>query len=203
MSRQPLGARFSSLADAVARALALILGLALAWYGLMTVLLAAKVDPQTVDSISGYRTAYEELAALGPEDVDGTVRAVAAGAGLAAFLLFGWLALRMLPRPYVARGDLDLTDGDRGATEVSPRALERVAESAALRERAVASAGARWSDESVDLGVSLRGAGDIPDTLRSVRARAREALGEHGLPVVAVHVTLTGFESKSQRRELS
>jgi hypothetical protein len=203
MRRQPLGARFSSAADAVARFLALIIGAALAWYGLMLVLLAAKVDPETVNAISGYRTVYEELAALGPDDVEGTVRAVAAAVGLVAFLLFGWLALRMFPRPYVARSDLELPAGEHGATQVAPRAVERVAESAALHERSVTSASARWSDESVYVGVSLRSAGEIPETLREVRRRVREELGEHGLPVVPVNVALTGFESKSQRRELS
>jgi hypothetical protein len=38
--------------------LALLVGLALLWYGLMALLLAVKVSSGTANSLSGYRTAY-------------------------------------------------------------------------------------------------------------------------------------------------
>ncbi len=46
----------------------MLLALALVWYGVMVILLAAKVSPHTVNSISAYRTIYDTLAgfALSP-----------------------------------------------------------------------------------------------------------------------------------------
>lgn len=201
--RQPLGARFSSLADAVARTLALLLGAALVWYGLMTVLLAAKADPGTVDAISGYRTAYEWLAGLDAADVDGTVRGLAALAGLATLVLCGWLAVRLIPRPYVARHEVRLASGAHGATELGPRALERVAEVAAREQVAVTEAGARWGGERLSVDVTISSARGVPATLRDVRGDVRAALDEHGMPRVPVDVTLAGIDARPQRRELS
>ena len=87
--RQRVRVRRSPLAI-LGRALALLLGLALIWYGLMLLLLALKTPRDTVESLSGYRAAFDWLAALQPPDVDGGVtRAIVAGAGLLAFVVFG------------------------------------------------------------------------------------------------------------------
>lgn len=201
--RQPLGARLSTVADVAARALALLLGAALVWYGLMAALLAAKVDPGTVDAISAYRTAYDWLAGLGPEDVDGDVRWIAALAGLVVFVVCGWLALRLIPRPYVARRELSLERDAHGTTEVAPRALERLAEAAAHARDDVAGAAARWGDHRLAVDVTARSPRDVPAVLREVRGDVREALDRHGVPVVPVDVTLAGIETRPQRRELS
>ena len=64
------------------RALLLLFAVALIWYGLMLVLLALGVAPETVDQISGYRTAYDYLAGLVPEDISDTTRIVVAASGL-------------------------------------------------------------------------------------------------------------------------
>ncbi|MBA3408537.1 MAG: hypothetical protein H0U06_10890, partial [Solirubrobacterales bacterium] len=70
MLRQRLRERTSPLM-LVGRLVTLVFALALVWYGLMTVLLALKVSPSTVNTISGYRTAFDWLSGLTPSDVDG------------------------------------------------------------------------------------------------------------------------------------
>lgn len=186
----------------VGRVLLVLFALALIWYGLMLLLLALKISPETVDTLSGYRTAYDYLAGLTPEDITGVTRLIAAIAGLLAFLLFGYLALQELPRPYLARSDWRFSEGQRGFTEIEPRAIERVAEAAALEQREVSSVSGRYGTDDIVLNVEVRRARDVAETLRAVRHGVRESLERHGLPSVPVNVTLTGFDRK-QRRELS
>ncbi len=50
------------------RALTLLFGVVLVWYGLMVVLLAVKTSPHTVNSISAYRTLYHDAAGLTARD---------------------------------------------------------------------------------------------------------------------------------------
>ena len=103
MPRQRVRERTSPLI-VLGRLITLVFALALIWYGLMTLLLALKVSPSTVNSISGYRTVFDWLSGLSPTKVDGSVtRGIVAGAGVLAFLVFGYLALKQLPRPYLAR----------------------------------------------------------------------------------------------------
>ncbi|MBV9002419.1 MAG: hypothetical protein JO304_25410, partial [Solirubrobacterales bacterium] len=145
MPRQRVRERPSVLA-VVGRLVPLVLALALIWYGAMLVLLAAKVSPSTVNGLSGYRTAYNYLSGLTPADVDGSgTRAILAGAGVAAFLVFGYLAFKQLPRPYLARRELTLADDARGAVVVEPRAIERMAEVAAKAHPAITNARGRYS----------------------------------------------------------
>ena len=200
MPRQRLRLRGSPLAF-LGRALIVLLAAASIWYGLMFLLLALKVDPDTVNGLSGYRSAYDYLADLKPGDVDGPFRLIAGLGGLAAFLVFGYLTLRELPRPYLARSDFQLEEKANGVTEIGPRAIERVAEAAALELPSVASASGRYGTDDLALDVSVARARDLGKTMRSVRTRARQRLEEHGLPELPVNVTLTGFERKG-RREL-
>ena len=202
MPRQRLRTRTSPLA-ALGRVVVALFALALIWYGLMTLLLAFKVSPDTVDSISGYRTVYDELARTSAADVrDQTTRLITGLAGLAALLIFGCLALKEIPRPYLARHDLDLLEDDRGTVTVAPRAIEHMAEMAAEGHPFVASASGRYGGDDLAVAVTVRRAHDVADTLTDVRTRVRRALGDHDLPVVTVDVTLTGFDRKT-RRELS
>jgi hypothetical protein len=200
MLRQRLRFRSSPLAY-LGRVLVAIVGAALVWYGLMLLLLALKVDPASVNDLSGYRSAYDYLAGLGPQDVDGPVRLLAGLAGLACFVVFGYAAIKQLPRPYLARSELQLEEQQRGITEIGPRAIERVAEAAALEHPAVASATGRYGTDDLALDISVGRARDLGQTLRAVRDRAYQRLTEHGLPALAVNVTLTGYHRKG-RREL-
>jgi uncharacterized alkaline shock family protein YloU len=186
----------------IGRLLVLALALALVWYGLMTALVALKlISPATADQLSGYRTAFDYLAGLTPGSFSTTARLIIAAIGILAFLVFGWLALKELPRRRSARAELQLKEDDRGSASIQPRAIERIAETAATENSAVTGANGRFGTEQLAVTVSVRRARDIPDTLRDVQGRVRDALAQHGLPVVPVDVTLTGFDRK-QRREV-
>ncbi|MGI8593830.1 MAG: hypothetical protein ACR2ML_05610 [Solirubrobacteraceae bacterium] len=201
MLRQRLRNRTPKLVI-VSRVLLFLVAAALVCYGLMVILLAFKIAPDTVDEISGYRTAFEELSFLTPSDVDGPVRAIVAMAGVLAFLLFGWLAFKELPRPYLARGDLELGSDERGELSVEPRAIERAAEIAACEHPSVSSASGRYGNDDLEIAVSVRRARGLPETLDDVQERVRASLERHGLPAVPVHVNLTGYDRR-QRRELN
>ena len=200
MPRQRIRERPSVLM-VVGRIVPLVLALGLVWYGLMLVLLAVKVSPSTVNAISGYRTAFNYLSGLTPDDVDGGVtRAIIAGSGIAAFVVFGYLAVKQLPRPYLARRELPLTVDEHGEVSVEPRAIERIAEVAAGRHSAVTTARGRYSVDDLAVEVSVRRARDLATTLHDAQQRVADALEDHELPAMAVNITLTGYDR--QRREL-
>ncbi len=201
MIRQRINLRTPLLAYLV-RALMLVLALGMFWYGLMVLLLAVKVSPDTVNEISAYRTLYHDAATLTPSDFTTLVRLIAGFAGLFAFLLFIYLALQELPRPYLARGDVPLGEQQTGKTTVKPRAIERVAELAAQGNPDVTSAAGRLGDRELNLSIGARRASTAADTLRDVRARVSADLERHELPSLPVNVTLTGYDRKT-RRELS
>lgn len=201
MIRQRINLRTPALAYVV-RALTVLLGVALLWYGLMVVLLAVKVSAHTVNEISAYRTLYHDAASLKSSDFTTTTRLIAGFAGLLVFGACIYLALQEVPRPYLARGAFTIGDRDRGDTTVEPRAVERVAEIAALDHRQVTQASGRLGDEQVDLQVHIRSARGIADTLRDVQRRVSDALAQHGLPSLPINVTLTGYD-RTTTRELS
>lgn len=200
MLRQRVRTR-TSRSTVVGRVLVGLLGIALVWYGLMLLLLALKFDAGFVSSISGYRSAYDYLAALTPSDIDSTTRAITAISGIAAFLIFGFLALRALPRPYLARHDRLICESDRGDLEVKARAVERVAEIAACQLGVVSSARARAGETRIAIDVGLTSARQPAADLAEVRTHAHAALDAHGLTAEPVDVTLVRFDRK-QRREL-
>lgn len=183
-------------------ALAVVFAGALVWYGLMLLLLALKLSPGVVDTISGYRTAFDFLVGLTPQDIGATTRLIAGVAGLLAFLLFGYGALKMLPRPRLARGSVTLADDEIGTVELRPRAAERIAEVAALENPAVSAAAGRLGDEELTVDLHVSRAREVAEAMRDVQRRVREAIERHGLPAQAVNVTLTGFD-RATRRELS
>ena len=198
--RQRLRARRSPLVY-LGLLLLVPVALGLVWYGAMLVALAFKASPETVNAISGYRDAYDFLAGVEADDVTERVRLITGLAGLAAFVVFGYLAWKQVPRPYLARGELDLRESAHGATTVQPRAIERAAEIAARAHPAVADATGRYGEDGIDLDIHVERAGDVSGTLRDVQRRVGEALRLHDLPHVPVSVTLTGFE-RQRRREL-
>lgn len=201
MLRQRLRTRRFALADTLLRVVAVVIALALIWYGAMTVLLALKADPHTINSLSAYRTIYDHLAAITAADIGGRVRIIAAAAGVACFVAFASVAWRALPRPYLARGDLDLTSGgERGSTVVSARAIERAAEVAALADPLVVAAAGRYGSEDLAVTVTVRQASALADTLRAVQRRLIAALHEHELPHLPINVTLASVD-RSHRRE--
>ena len=202
MFRQRLRERTSPLVF-FGRLLVFLFAVALVWYGLMTLLLAIKISPNTVNAISGYRTAFDWLTSLTPQEVDGTTtRAIIAGAGLIAFVVFGYLALKEIPRPHLTRHDLELAADDHGAITIQPRALERLAETAAQENPIVTSASGRYSQDDLTVTITVRRARDLADTLRGTQQRVTHALEQHHLPTLPVNVTLTGYDRR-HRRELT
>jgi hypothetical protein len=199
MFRQRVRERTSPLMI-VGRIFTLLFALALIWYGLMLVLLALKVSSATVNSISGYRTAFDWLSGLQPHDVDGaTTRAIVAGAGLLTFLVCGYAALKQLPRPYLARRELDLHADDQGEVTIEPRAVERLAEIAAREHPTISDARSRYAVDDLSVDVTVRRARDVPGALRDAQQRVVDALGQHELPAMPVNVTLTGYDRKHKR----
>ena len=196
MPRQRVRVRVPPAAS-VARALVVLLALALVWYGVMVILLAAKVSPHTVNSISAYRTIYDTLARLRP--VTGIERAIIAGCGVVVFLLAGYLAVRMLPRPYLARHDLELDEHGRGRTVVEPRTMERIAEAAAKRNAAVTASRGRYASENLTVELTVDQADALSDTLGDVQRRVAQDIESHQLPGVRVTVTLAGYDRRKGR----
>lgn len=201
MPRQRVRERPSFLLLA-GRLLALLVGLALVWYGLMVLLLAVKVSPATTNSLSGYRTAFNWISGLTPAKVDGSgTRAIIAGAGVVSFLLFGYLAIKQLPRPYLTRRELALRSDPQGELRVEPRAMERLAEVAATSEAGITDARGRYSVDDLAVEVTVRRARNVAVTLKAAQERVISALAEHGLPPMTVNVTLSSYDRR-ERREL-
>src|ERR1700680_1209289 len=137
------------------RIVLVLFALALVWYGAMLVMLAFKVSPHTVNQLSGYRSAYNYLAGLKPRDITDDTRLIAGLAGLAGFLVFGYLAFKEIPRPHRTRGELRLVDDERGAVDVAPRAIERAVEGAALERDDVQDAAARYATDELAVTISV------------------------------------------------
>jgi hypothetical protein len=201
MLRQRVRARSFPVARIAADAVVVVFALALIWGGAMLVLLAFKVSPGTIDELSGYRTAYDHLARLGPEDISASTRLIAALAGTAACLAFGFLAWRAIPRPYLARIDLRLAEDERGIVDVSARAIERAVEIAALDHPAVEAARARYGTDDLTVDIVTGRADTLAATLQDVHQRTRDSLAQHELPPLPVNITLVRFE-RTNRREL-
>jgi hypothetical protein len=200
MLRQRIRADQSALAVA-GHVFGILVLLAIAYYGVVLALAAfGVISAATADAITGYRTAFDALATATPEAVDGVARIVIGVVGLVAFLLFGYLAFKQIPRPRLSRSELELQRDNRGVVTMSPRAVERAVESAALGNRAVSEVRGRYGSEDVAVDVTVTRARDIDQTLRDVQRRARRALEEHELPAAPVNVTLTKFEGPQQRR---
>ncbi|MDQ6750152.1 MAG: hypothetical protein M3Z33_05285 [Actinomycetota bacterium] len=200
MLRQRLRLRHSPTLH-LGRVIVCLFALAVIFYGVMVMLLAFKVGGGSVNAISAYRDVYDFLADLKPGDVTPLRRAIAAGAGLLAFLICGYLALKQIPRPYLARQTLTLESVDRGETSIEPRALERLAEVSAMGHPAVTSAAGRYGTDELTVGVEVHRGRELDETLRDVQRRVAAALYSHDLPATRIDVTLTGFD-RQQRREL-
>ena len=198
MLRQRIRSRTSPVVF-VGRALVALLALGLIWGGVAVALLSLKVDAATVNDITGYRSVYDFFTGLGAADFGGTTRLILGLVGVAALLLFGYLAWRAIPRPYLARRALNLPAADRGDVVVEPRAIERLAEASALRQRGVSAAGGRYGGDDLSVNVSLRRTNQPAQVLHRVQSAVHDALEAHGLPSVPVNVTLSGYEQKTGR----
>jgi hypothetical protein len=200
MPRQRVRSRTSPVSY-IGRLLLILACLALIWYGLIVLLLALGfLRADDADRISYLYSGFDFLAGLQASAFgSGTVRAIMLGGGLVAFLVFGYLALKEIPHPYLARHTLELGEDDRGVVAVEPRAIERAAEGAAYGNPAVSAAAGRYSDDDLEVDVSITRPSEVPETLRDVQQRVTDVLGRHDLPPHTVSVILTGYEPERPR----
>jgi hypothetical protein len=201
VTRQRVHLRTPALAYAV-RLLTIVFGAALVWYGTMIILLAVKVSPPTVNSISAYRTLFNDIVSLNPGDFTTSVRLIAGFGAFLAFLILVYLALQELPRPYLARGPISLGEQPQGETVARARAIERLGEIAAQTDPDVTSASGRLGDRELAVSISVRRAGQAAETLTGVHQKVRNALTQHELPNLPVNVTLIGYD-RTTKRELA
>jgi len=201
MLRQRVFTRSFPLARVAADGLVLISALVLVWGGAMLVALAFKSSPDTINGLSGYRTAYDYLAGLEPQDITASARLIAAIGGLGACLIFGYLAWRTVPRPYLARTDLRLASDVRGSVDVNPHVIERVAEIAVLDHPVIIAARARYATEDLTVDITASRADELAAMLDDAHTRARDSLARHDLPPLPVNITLVRLERET-RREL-
>ena len=199
MIRQRIHLRTPALV-LLTRALTLLLSALLIWYGTMLVLLAAKVAPHTVNSLSAYRTVYNWLAKLRMADFSTARRLVAGFGGLLAFFVLIYLALQELPRPYLARHDVLLEQEPKGSLTIEPRAIERLAEIASCANDDVSSSLARLEQDSLTLNIGVYSAHRVAATLADVRRRVVGELERHELPELPVNVTVAKFEPTTGRK---
>lgn len=198
MPRQRLGLP-SGIRTTLGQKLMLPVGLLLLWGGVVVVLLAAGLAPADVQSSTGYRTVYDELAAVGPASWDSTTATVVAVAGVVLFLLLLALGWAQRITPHLARTDLVLADDDLGTVTVQPRAIERAAEVAAGRGAAVHAVRARLGEDELTITIHARGADELPDTLRGAHRRVTAALQDAGTPQKTVRVVVTRFTAPATR----
>ena len=194
MIRQRVHLRSGVLVELLLRMLVSVLGLALVFYGAMVLLAALKLSPSTINQISGYRTVQHALESITAANISGQDRIIVAVAGVLCLIIFGWLAWRSLPRPYLARTRIALDqDQERGQTEIAPRALERAAQLIAHRDPHVTDARARSDQHAVEITVQLRDLDlDLLEPMQRIQGRVRDGLAEQGFPAVAIDLTLAG-----------
>lgn len=191
----------SGILTTLGQKLLLLAGLALVWGGAVVLALAAGVSPADVQTWTGYRSVYDELARFGPARWGDPEAAIVAAAGIVLFvvlLALGW-AQRLTPQR--ARTAVTLTDDELGVVTVHPRTIERTAEIAARAAADVHAVRARLDDDHVEVAVHARRAGELPDTLRDVQRHVADALTTLGVPQKTVRVVVTRF-SAPQTREL-
>lgn len=198
MPRQRLGLPGGVLTT-LGQKLMVLVGLALVWGGAVVVLLAAGVAPADVQTYTGWRTVYDELAALGPASWDDTTAIVVAVVGVVLFLVLLRLGWAQRITPHLARTDEVLRDDELGTVTVDPRAIERAAEIAAGRGAAVHAVRARLGEDELTVTIHARGADEIAETLRGAQQRVRAALQDTGTPEQSVRVVVTRFTAPSTR----
>jgi hypothetical protein len=200
MTRWAIAPRPRRLARVWGRMATGALALVLIWYGAMLALLAAKLSPHTINTISGYRTVYNNVADLRHADFTTPVRLIAGLAGFVAFCFFLWLAAHHLAPGGVGQRALTIADEDDGSTTVKARVIEHLAEITARGHAEVTHATGHLHEDQLDVDIDTCRPDSAAHVLRIVAARILDALAGHELPPVTVNVTITGYEPTTQRQ---
>lgn len=199
MRVRPHLARARALPHRAAWLVLALTGLAATYYAVVLALLAAKADPGTLQAISGYRATYDALAGLHTGQATTTARVLAGVGGLAVALVFGRLAVALVPRPHLTTAPLVLDATPGAAVDVHPRVVERVARIAAVRRPGVRDATASYADGVLRVGLSVLTADAIAPALAAVEQAVAADLAAHDLPALALDVTVVRYRPTTTR----
>ena len=189
--------------NAFNRIIMLIIALLLIAVPVLLLLVAfGAVSADLIDAYTGYRSALESLGNLSLSDITGTVRIVIAIVGLLVALIALLLLLRELTfGRRVARSTvMDDTPGKE--TVITASAVKALAEGAARAAGAASpSVSLTSKDRSylVSVGTRVPPSGNYTELATRTRENVRRVLGEQGVPVDDVEVTVQG--TASQRKE--
>src|SRR3712207_5647756 len=185
--------------NAFNRTVMLIIALLLVAIPVLILLVALGVlSAETINAYTGYRSGLESLGNLSISDFTGTVRVVLAIAGVLVALIALLLLLRELTfGRRVARSTvMDETPGKE--TVITASAVKALAEGAAREagaESPSVSLTSKDRDYLVSCGMRVPPSANYTETATRVRENVRRVLGEQGVPVQDVEVTVQGTAS--------
>ena len=161
------------------------------------------VSEDLIDAYTGYRSAVESLGNLSLSDITGTVRVVIAVVGLLVALIALLLLLRELTfGRRVARSTV-MEDAPGKETVITAGAVKALAEGAAREVGAESPSVSLTSKDRrylVSVGIRVPPSGNYTELATRTRENVRKVLGEQGVPVEDVEVTVQG--TASQRKEV-
>jgi hypothetical protein len=156
------------------------------------------LSAEVIDAITGYRSGLDALGDLSISDFTGSVRLVLALVGLLIALLSLLLLLRELTfGRRVARSTvMDDTPGKE--TLITASAVRALTEGAAREEGAESPSASLTSDDRsylVSCTIQVPPSGNYTDLATRTRENIRRVLGDQGVPVKDVEVTVQGTAS--------
>jgi amino acid permease len=161
------------------------------------------VSEDLIDAYTGYQSAVESLGNLSLSDITGTVRVVIAIVGLLVALIALLLLLRELTfGRRVARSTV-MEDAPGKETVITAGAVKALAEGAAREVGAESPSVSLTSKDRrylVSVGKRVPPSGNYTELATRTRENVRKVLGEQGVPVEDVEVTVQG--TASQRKEV-
>jgi amino acid permease len=161
------------------------------------------VSEDLIDAYTGYRSAVESLGNLSLSDITGSVRVVIAIVGLLVALIALLLLLRELTfGRRVARSTV-MEDAPGKETVITAGAVKALAEGAAREVGAESPSVSLTSKDRrylVSVGKRVPPSGNYTELATRTRENVRKVLGEQGVPVEDVEVTVQG--TASQRKEV-
>jgi hypothetical protein len=185
--------------NAFNRLIMIIIALLLIAIPVLLLLVAFGVIPaEVIDAYTGYRSGLSALGNLSISDFTGSVRTVIAIVGVLVALLALLLLLRELTfGRRVARSTvMDDTPGKE--TVITASAVKALTEGAAREEGAESPSASLTSDDRsylVSCSIRVPSSGNYTEIATRTRENIRRVLGEQGVPVKDVEVTVQGTAS--------
>jgi hypothetical protein len=160
------------------------------------------VSEDLIDAYTGYRSAVESLGNLSLSDITGTVRVVIAIVGLLVALIALLLLLRELTfGRRVARSTV-MEDAPGKETVITAGAVKALAEGAAREVGAESPSVSLTSKDRrylVSVGKRVPPSGNYTELATRTRENVRKVLGEQGVPVEDVEVTVQGTALRERK----